>query len=149
MKVSPISFGKIVKLNQPKYIGYNIADIANNNSGKFNSKTDKKIQKLFPDKKEHQVIATEVNDENSTYLFSGEEGKKANKILEQMYWECEHYCTYYHGEDDLVQPAFETACQKAGKDLKALVHDAKKITVLNIELEEGSQRKIKSIDIKG
>lgn len=148
MNVSPISFGKIVKLNQSKYIGYNIADIANNVGGKHNSKIDKKIQKLFPDKKDGSVVATSLNEETS-YLFSGEEGKKANKILEQMYWECEHFCTYYHGEDDLVQPAFERACERADKELRALINATPKIPVLNIELEEGSQRKIKSMDIQG
>jgi len=147
MKVNPISFGRIIKINQPKHIAYNIADVANNTCGKYNSKTDKKIQKLFPDKKDGHVIAETLGDK-TTYLFSGEEGKKASKIIEQMYWECEHFCTYYHGEEDLVQPAFETACKRADKDLRALINEAKKVPILNIKFEENSRKKIKSIDLK-
>ncbi len=149
MKVSPISFGKVVKLNQPKNIGYNIADIANNSSGQFNSKTDKKIQKLFPDKKDGKVIVESIGNDSETYLFSGKESIKANDIVQKMYYECEHYCTYYHGEDDLVQPSFERACERADRQLRDLIKEAGNVPTLNIEFEEGSKRKIKSLDIKG
>ena len=69
MNINPISFGRVVKLNQPIKIAQKIADIANNRNGIYNMASDKKIQKIFQDQTETGVIAIKINNFANLPLF--------------------------------------------------------------------------------
>ena len=73
MNINNISFGRIVKVNAPRYIASKIANIANSNSRK---QISKQIKSIFPDKNQHECKVKYYTDCNGeTYLLSGPDSK--------------------------------------------------------------------------
>ena len=146
MNINPISFGRVVKLNQPIKIAQKIADIASNRNGIHELASDKKIQEIFQDQTETGVIAIKINsDKKSSYLVSGDEGEITRDILEELFADCEN--CIYDENDKQNNPTIERPCDRADKDLETLIN-LSKISKLKISFKDKSKTKIKSINFK-
>ncbi len=144
MNITPLSFGRIVKVNAPINIAQKVADIAN-----WNKKhpLSRNVGNIFCDSGENDVVAfSPTKNKNVSYLFSGADAKKAMDIKGEMIDECDKMCSYYHGEDDLVDAAFASASERAGEKLNKLIEGTKHISSMNvIPTNDGSD--IKFIDL--
>lgn len=146
MNINPVSFGRIVKVNASIDVAKDIADIAN----RYNTKTDKnvtnKIKNIFYDSSKGEVVAFNPTQNDSiSYLFSGEDSQKANDIWADMHDECDRACSYYHGEEDLVEAAFSSAGETAAKKLNELISSKKHVSLMNV-IPSNDGEKIKFID---
>ena len=144
MNITPLSFGRIVKVNAPVAIAEKIADIAN---GKKDHPLSRTTKNIFLDSMTEDVVAFgSPKNASVAYLFSGADAKKAMDIKGEMIDECDKMCSYYHGEDDLVNAAFASAAEHAGKKLNELIEGTKHISSMNvIPTNDGSD--IKFIDL--
>lgn len=144
MNITPLSFGRIVKVNAPLNIAQKVADIANWDKNHLLSKS---VGNIFCDSGEEDVIAfNPTKNESVSYLFSGADAKKAMDIKGEMIDECDRMCSYYHGEEDLVDAAFASASERAGEKLNKLIEGTKHISSMNvIPTNDGSD--IKFIDL--
>ena len=144
MNISPLSFGRIVKVNAPLEISEKIADIANSKKVHPLARTTRSV---FYDTSKGDVVAFNPTENKSvSYLFSGLDAQKAMDIKGEMIDECDKMCSYYHGEDDLVDAAFASAAERAGKKLNELIASQKHISMMNvIPTNDGSD--IKFIDL--
>lgn len=144
MNITPLSFGRIVKVNAPLNIAEKVADIANSRNKHPLSRITKNI---FLDSGEKDVVAFNPTENKSiSYLFSGSDAQKAMDIKSEMLDECDRMCSYYHGEEDLVNAAFSSASECAGKKLNDLIVANKHISSMNvIPTNDGSD--IKFIDL--
>ncbi len=90
MQISPISFGKVIKLKTP--VPYNTLDkviaIANGDNDK-NSQLARKLRKIFNDKKGLPVC--DYVNENGIYLLSGKDAKFCNEKKEEFINDREGY----------------------------------------------------------
>jgi len=89
MQISPISFGRAIKINAKPEIAQTIADAANGEMNIIGFPTEEEkalnsfAQKIFNDitsKKESAVVLTSNED---VYIFSGKEAHKALSLIEE------------------------------------------------------------------
>jgi len=70
MQISPVNFGRIIKVNAPENIVQKVCDLANDEFSGDSLRQD--IKKVFPDRFQNGV------QRYKQYLLSGEESKTAN-----------------------------------------------------------------------
>ncbi len=83
MNISPISFGKIIKVNAPYEIAKQIEDIANGNLSK-RSDLNKSVNNLFDDILKGKAHTFNM-DRRTSYIFSGEAGNKYLEAYSAVY----------------------------------------------------------------
>ena len=119
MKINPVSFGKIIRVNAPYEIACQIADIANEKvSPAINLK--RSVSALFNDTARGEA-RTFCFDKRISYIFSGEEGNKYSELI--------------HSSDvDLRE------------NIMNLINDAG--TVFSVEPTYNNKMKLRSLNIK-
>ncbi|MBR1617734.1 hypothetical protein IJ670_06230 [bacterium] len=84
MRINPVSFGKIVRVEGSNVAASKIANLANS---KEKSSAARKIKAIFDDTKQGKAKvfhSMSSEDHYATYIFSGKEAKESNKIDKQL-----------------------------------------------------------------
>ena len=142
MNISPVSFGKIVKVNAPQHIAEKIAIMAN---GDGKSKIDKDVKKIFDDIDEGRACVYSPDNENETYIFSGKEGdafKMSYKRAELV----SDYAADYYGDDDFTSAAINEAWSRHRDNVWELLGLCSEKSVLKVDYDNETG-KIKSVDL--
>lgn len=142
MNISPVSFGKIVKVNAPQHIAEKIAIMAN---GDGKSKIDKDVKKIFDDIDEGRACVYSPDNENETYIFSGKEGdafKMSYKSAELV----SDYAADYYGDDDFTSAAINEAWSRHRDNVWELLGLCSEKSALKVDYDNETG-KIKSVDL--
>ena len=146
MSINAVNFGRTVRVNAP----YNVAQQAANLVNGYNvSKEEKKVQKqlktLFFDKTKDGDAQVFSVSQNTSYILSGEESKRAYALRGEMEETIEHAGAYY-GAGDILEIAKECAADRYADLMKLLISETHDGTELNIDYDK-NKKQIKSINV--
>ena len=136
-----INFGKIIKINAPYDAAEQIAFIANGYRTK-NTKLNRDIKKLFPDIKAGRAYPYSDSD-NTSYIFSGIEGKKFLDSQNQAQFEIDYFSDILNEEQRLIQ---ETASTEFHKDRVKQIISSAKLKEVNVDYDT-KYKLVKGINI--
>lgn len=144
MNVTPLSFGRIVKVNAPLEVADKVTDLVN---GKGRGEVAKVAKGIFCDYGSGEAVAyNPTGRKNVSYIFSGSDANKAREIETDMRIECERVCDYYHGDTELVNAGFANASDRAFEKLNALIKSKNHVASLNV-LPSNDGSEIKFLDL--
>lgn len=84
MKITPVSFGKTVKVNAPHHEAVRLANAANNKTDIqiVKPEVEKQLKEIFNDRDKGHALAVSFNDEpDVSYILSGEASREYQKDL--------------------------------------------------------------------
>ncbi|MBQ9245536.1 hypothetical protein IJ182_04635 [bacterium] len=141
--ISPVSFGKIIKVVGPQKASENISNIANGKNSQ-NQTIDEKIRSLFDDVKDGRAVVFPVKSK-LTYILSGKESQKYDASFKNtLYWlniECDKY------GDEIAEANSDFLWIGHKRVVQELI-DSRPITAVITAKEKLHSDEIKSIDIK-
>ncbi|MBQ9245539.1 hypothetical protein IJ182_04650 [bacterium] len=123
-----ITFGKIYKVNAPLYISEKISLLANENSN------DNNISQIFDDidKGKAYPFAYGFADKSS-YILTGEEGKKFKKSYKQA-WDSTNIANTFYSKE-LANMHVELAWNDHRDNITGLIQNSP-VTTLNVEYND-------------
>ena len=149
MNISPITFGKTVRVRGTFQDALKIANAANGYSK--NEKLKKDVQKIFDDVQstgknsdyEAQVFETNKGD---CYILTGIESQKAYQIRHELLEEAERNA---RGIADLFDIELEAASKEIKEKITGLVEETKAQFVVKLVEDANGKDKIHRINLKG
>ena len=149
MNISPVSFGKTVRVRGKFEDALKIANAANGYSG--NEKFKKAVQKIFDDVQttgKHSDFHAHVfeTDKGTCYVLTGEESKKAYEIRAAELTEAE---TLANGNADLFDIELEAARKEIDEKITQLITETKSPFVVKIVKDANGKDRLHKINLKG
>ncbi len=146
MNISPVSFGRTVKVNAPYHIAQQAANLVNDfNVSPEEKKVQKQLKSLFSDRSKDGEARVISLDKNTSYILSGDESEKANTFRFEMEEAIEAAGEYY-GSGKLLDISIETESERYEDLIKSLISKTEDGTILDIDYDENRQQ-IKSINL--
>ena len=139
-----ISFGKVLKINAPRYIADGIIEKAQR---KEISPLNRKAGRLLGNCKDAHAYSF---DENESYIFTGTDGQKFWQSHCKAWDKMDDAHEYYHGDVDFINPMVEEAWENHDNTVREIISSADKIHELNVRYGDNTgykQVNIKSIDV--
>lgn len=144
MNVSPISFGRTVKVNAPLAVTKQAVELINNpQTKKGEAKVQQQLKTLFYDSDEGKAKAVCVNGQS--YILTGKDSQSL-KALENAR-ECQLYAAKKnYGESPMYDLVKDSEDDRYTDLVKLLVAETEEPVELNLEYQKRKHR-IKSINI--
>ncbi len=139
-EISPVSFGKIVKVKAPRNIAEEIVSMAN---GKGRKKLDKKVREIFNDVEYGKALNCVSDGEN--YILSGKDANVVDGYYGEMFSEIDFAHGYYNG-GELAVIASNDAVEACSARISRFIGMAENKQTLNVDYDKETG-KIKSMDL--
>ncbi len=147
MHISPISFGRTVKVNAPYHVAQQAANLVNDyNVSPEEKKVQKQLKTLFFDRTKDGEARVYSTSPNTSYIFSGEESEHANALRFEMEEAIEAGREYYGADNPLADITFECESDRYEDLMKLLISETHDGTELDIDYDE-TKGQIKSINL--
>ncbi len=145
MNIAPVSFGRTVRVNAPYHITKQAANLVNDfNVSPAEKNVQKQLKAVFSDRsKDGEARVISFNDRTS-YILSGDESEKANKLRYDMEEYIEAAGEYY-GSGPLFDITKDVESERYEDLIKLLISETEDGTALNIDYDSNNNQ-IKSIN---
>jgi len=147
MKTSSISFGKTIKINGSEIAAYSAANLINNpKQEKGCKKIQKELKQIFNDTtKNGDAFVYTIPKENETFILTGKESEKANRLFTEMLDDTDEAGSYY-GAGELFQLAAQTAVERFQEQIQKLINETKEDFEISLAYNRDKD-KIQRLDI--
>ncbi len=151
MNISPVSFGRTIKINNAGYgVAEHVADLVNRNRPqKGEERVQQQLKTLFYDSKVGKARALEVSsceEGNGDYIVTGNASNIINKILEPFDFLIDEIRSRHDGEYSKEEDYAMNYYSRFEDDVNQVIADTKENVAINIDYDY-DQQKIKSIKL--
>lgn len=149
MKITPISFGKTVKINASETAAHEAASLINNPQVDKCCKTvQNKLKQTFNDVTQRgEAYVYTIPEEKETFILTGKESEKASEYYEDMIDDTEEMGRYY-GAGHLLDISINATFERFQERMKSLINSTRENYEILLDFDE-RKSKIHKVEIVG
>ena len=131
MNISPVSFGKTVRVFMPENSAYELANILNSKSVKVDEKAlQEDAKEIFDDTFEGHAVVCSPDDGKSFYILSGNEASRLHDIRVKVIDTLEAICSLYE-EGTLLDRNINYIFKRENQEVNNLISGTKESFILS------------------
>lgn len=150
MNISPVSFGKTVRVNMPEESVYELANLVNS---RFAGRADRQLQKdakaIFSDTYEGCAVVCSPDEGKSYYILSGLDASRLNNIRRKINENLELAASLYE-EGPLLESHIRYIYKREKQEVNNLINGTKEGFILSkYEDEKSGVSRLRKLSVVG